>query len=145
MSESGRVFFDTSVLIAACNAEQPGNAESLRLLASAARETSACGAHTLAEVYAVLSRLPGGRRRRPELAGQLISQITDRVTVVPLTAEEYQDTIRSASLSGVAGGTIYDALMLACARKISADRIYTWNVRHFQMVAPDLAERIAEP
>ncbi len=145
MSESGRVFFDTSVLIAACNAEQPGNVESRRLLAAAARETSACGAHTLAEVYAVLSSLPGGRRRRPELAGQLVSQIAGKVTVVPLTAEEYQDTIRSAAISGVAGGTIYDALLLACARKVNADRICTWNVRHFQMVAPDLAEQIVEP
>jgi hypothetical protein len=34
---------------------------------------------------------------------------------------------------------------LACAREIQAERIYTWNVKHFQMVAPDLAGRIATP
>jgi predicted nucleic acid-binding protein len=45
----------------------------------------------------------------------------------------------------LSGGIIYDALLIACARKIDAERIYTWNVRHFQMVAPDLAERIVEP
>lgn len=145
MSEPRREFFDTSVLIAACNAEQSGHEESRHLLAAATREASACGAHTLAEVYAVLSRLPGGRRQRPELAERLVRQIADRVTVVPLTAEEYLDTIRSAARSGVAGGTIYDALLLTCARKVNTDRIYTWNVRHFQRVAPDLAEKIVAP
>lgn len=145
MSESAREFFDTSVLIAACSPEQPGHEESRRLLAAATRGTSACGAHTLAEIYAVMSRLPGGRRQRPELAERLVSQIADKVSVVPLTAEEYRDTIGSAARSGVAGGTIYDGLLLTCARKVDADRIYTWNVRHFQMVAPDLAGRIAEP
>jgi hypothetical protein len=35
--------------------------------------------------------------------------------------------------------------LLACARKIQAERIYTWNARHFQMVAPDLAGRIMTP
>jgi hypothetical protein len=28
---------------------------------------------------------------------------------------------------------------------VNAERIYTWNVRHFQRVAPDLAERIVAP
>jgi len=145
VSEREREFFDTSVLIAACSPEQPGHEESRRLLAAAMSGTSACGAHTLAEIYAVLSRLPGGRLRRPELAERLVSQIADRVSVIPLTAEEYRDTIRSAARSGVAGGTIYDALLVACARKFCAERIYTWNVRHFQTVAPDLAERIVTP
>jgi predicted nucleic acid-binding protein len=46
---------------------------------------------------------------------------------------------------GLAGGIVFDALLLACARKVDAERIYTWNVRHFRMVAPDLAERIVTP
>ena len=35
--------------------------------------------------------------------------------------------------------------VLPCARKIQAEKIYTWNVKHFQMVAPDLADRIVTP
>ncbi len=42
-------------------------------------------------------------------------------------------------------GTIFGALLLAWARKVSAVRIYTWNVRHFQLVAPDLKDRITTP
>jgi predicted nucleic acid-binding protein len=40
---------------------------------------------------------------------------------------------------------IFDALLLACARKSHAERIYTWNEKHFRMVAPDLADRITNP
>jgi hypothetical protein len=39
----------------------------------------------------------------------------------------------------------HDALLLACARMVQAEWIYTWNVKHFQMVAPDPAERIVTP
>ena len=145
MKAPGRVFLDTSVLIAASDTNLPGHEKSRLLLEAAARESCACGAHSLAEVYAVLSRLPGDRRQRPGLALQVVEQIANRVTVVPLTAEEYAGTIRNAAQLGIAGGTIYDALLVACARKAHAEWIYTWNLRHFRLAAPDLAERIVEP
>ena len=40
---------------------------------------------------------------------------------------------------------IYDAIILAYARKIRATAIYTHNVKHFQRIAPDLANIIREP
>jgi predicted nucleic acid-binding protein len=46
---------------------------------------------------------------------------------------------------GITGGAVYDALQLACARKIAAERIYTFNVRHFERIAPALASRIVAP
>jgi predicted nucleic acid-binding protein len=138
-------FLDTSVLIAASDAGDNRHAPSFALLAAATKETTACGAHTLAEVYAVLSRLPGGRRLRPELAGKFVEQILDSVAVIQLTVEEYGATIRNAAQLSLGGGIVFDALLLACARKVKAERIYTWNVRHFRMVAPDLAERIVTP
>jgi predicted nucleic acid-binding protein len=139
------IFLDTSVLIAASDAEDSRHERSFFLLASATRGTTACGAHTLAEVYAVLSRFPGGKRQRPAFAGRLVEQIAERMTVVPLTVDEYSQTIRKAAQSLLAGGNVFDALLLACARKVGAEQIYTWNVRHFRMVAPDLAGRIVTP
>ena len=140
-----KIFLDTSVLIAASDADRRDHLASRTLLAQATKETTACGAHTLAEVYAVLSVLPGGKRQRPEIAGRLVEQIIERLTVVPLTVHEYAGTIRETARSSLAGGIILDALLLACARKVDAERIYTWNVRHFKMVAPDLADRIMTP
>jgi predicted nucleic acid-binding protein len=140
-----KIFLDTSVLIAASDADRPDHPASYPLLASATRETTACGAHTLAEVYAVLSRLPGGKRQRPELAGRLVEQIIERMAAVPLTVEEYAETIRKTARASLSSGIVFDALLLTCARKVNAERIYTWNVRHFKMVAPDLADRIVTP
>jgi predicted nucleic acid-binding protein len=65
--------------------------------------------------------------------------------VVALDPEEYITAIRDAAKLRIAGGTIYDALLVKCARKVGAQRIYTWNVLHFKLVAPDLAERIFTP
>jgi predicted nucleic acid-binding protein len=138
-------FFDTSVLIAASDAADPRHASSHSLLAAATPETAACGAHTLAEVYAVLSRIPGGKRVRPEFAGVLVDQIVARMTIVPLTAEDYTATLHEAARMGLSGGIVFDALLLACARKVDAERIYTWNERHFRLVAPDLVDRIMTP
>jgi predicted nucleic acid-binding protein len=138
-------FFDTSVLIAAHDASRPGHEASLLLMQKAARDHCACAAHSLAECYSVLSRLPGGWRQRPDFAGALIEEIASRMTVVALTAQEYLATLQSAAQLRIAGGTVYDALLLACARKVNAERIYTWNERHFKLVAPNLAERIVTP
>ena len=138
-------FLDTSVLIAASDAADPRHPGSRSLLAAATPSTAACAAHTLAEVYAVLSRIPGGKKVRPEFAGLLVEQIAARMTVVPLGSDEYSATLRETARMGLSGGIVFDALLLACARKIEAERIYTWNVRHFRLIAPDLADRIVTP
>jgi hypothetical protein len=43
------------------------------------------------------------------------------------------------------GGRIYDALHPRCAHKAGADWIYTFNVRHFQQMAPELEGKICAP
>jgi predicted nucleic acid-binding protein len=145
MSEPVKVFLDTSVLIAANDNDHEKHAESRPLLAAATQENCACGVHSLAETYANLSIVKGSRQQRPETALRLVQQIAGRMTVIALDPEEYITAIRDAARLRIAGGTIYDALLVACARKVDAGRIYTWNVRHFQLVAPDLAERIVTP
>ena len=67
------------------------------------------------------------------------------MNVVPLAAQDYVEAATSVAMQGLGGAMIYDALLLQCARKVNAEVIYTWNVRHFQRLAPDLAERIRTP
>ena len=74
-----------------------------------------------------------------------IDRIVDRFQTVTLTTSEYLSTIRRVSDLGLPGGIVYDALLLARARKCKADVIYTFNERHFTRVAPDLADRIRTP
>jgi predicted nucleic acid-binding protein len=40
---------------------------------------------------------------------------------------------------------VYDALLIECARHSKADRIYTFNLHDFRLLAPDLIERLVAP
>jgi predicted nucleic acid-binding protein len=74
-----------------------------------------------------------------------VETFLQRLTTVALSADDHLETLRRTANLGYSGGMIYDALHLACARKIDAEQIFTWNVRHFRVVAPDLADRIVTP
>jgi predicted nucleic acid-binding protein len=76
---------------------------------------------------------------------QFIESMQQQTTMITLDEGEYFETIDAMSRRGMSGAVIYDALILACARKVQAERIYTWNLRHFRAVAPDLAARIVTP
>jgi predicted nucleic acid-binding protein len=133
-----RFFFDTSVLLPCFFENHIYHEASLRVFLEANKEQSCCGAHSLAELYANATRLPGKNR----LGGD---QARDRLAIVALTPEEYYSTISDAAAEGIVGGTIYDALLCRCAVKAEAELIYTWNVRHFQQFSEDIAKRLRTP
>jgi predicted nucleic acid-binding protein len=81
----------------------------------------------------------------PEQALLFVEEVCGRLSTVSLSADEYQETIRGAVDRGLTGGRIYDALLLRCAEKAKAEVIYTWNLKHFRAVAPELADRIQTP
>ena len=64
---------------------------------------------------------------------------------ISLPGAEYLRVLEAAQGLGVRGGAIYDALILACARKAKSRTIWTLNARHFILFAPDLSSRIREP
>jgi predicted nucleic acid-binding protein len=61
------------------------------------------------------------------------------------SAEDYIKLLDNAGPVGARGGAICDLLLLACARKVKARKIYTLNHRHFCALAPDLADKIVSP
>ena len=138
-------FLDTSTLIAAFLENDQRHAECRALLLRMRPQTAACSAHSLAEFYSVLTRLPAPLRLKPEQAWLLLEDVHQRLTPVALTSAEYLREMRRIAQSQIPGGQVYDALILAAARKCDADRIYTANLRHFQSLAPDLAGRITTP
>ena len=72
-----------------------------------------------------------------------LSQVREHLALVTLNEDEYYVAIEQASARGITGGTIYDVLLAACAQKVRAETIYTWNVRHFQQF--DLGSLIKTP
>jgi len=138
-------FFDTSVLVAAFWGGHVHHVPSLQRFAAAEKRRSACGIHSLAEVYAVMTALPVKPMIPPEQALLFVEEVRHRLTLVSLSAEEYFAAIQNAASRGFTGGRIYDSLLLACAAKCKAQVVYTQNLKHYQSLAPDLAPRIQTP
>jgi predicted nucleic acid-binding protein len=89
------------------------------------------------------TRLPGKHRLSAAQLMLCVGEIRERLTLVALADPEYYSALEHAASLGTAGGTIYDALIVACAVKIKAETIYTWNRRHFDQL--DLPGRIESP
>jgi predicted nucleic acid-binding protein len=138
-------FFDASVLVGAFWRGHPKHEASLNLVSAANKKKSACGAHTLAEVYATMTALPVKEVIPPEQALLFLQEIRDRLTIVTLTQDDYFETIERAAARGFSSGRVYDALILHCAAKVKAETIYTWNLKHFQAIDPHQADRIRTP
>jgi predicted nucleic acid-binding protein len=140
-----KAFFDTSVLIPVFMEDHEHHRASLKVFVEAGHRDGCCAAHSLAEVYATLTRLPGRHRLGGEQALLFLEDIRERLAVVALDEREYYTAIREAAAAGLVGGTIYDALLAHCALKAKADTIYTWNIRHFEQFGQGVAERLRTP
>jgi predicted nucleic acid-binding protein len=138
-------FFDTSVLVAAFWGGHRDHAASIRLLGAANKKQSTCAMHTLAEVYAAMTALPIRPILPPDQVMLFVQEVRDRLTLVSLDESEYFETIQQAASAGFTSGHVYDVLLLRCAVKVKAQTIYTWNLKHFQAIAPGLAARIRTP
>jgi predicted nucleic acid-binding protein len=138
-------FFDTNVLVAASVGEHPHHIASLARLAHYGAGGGACAAHTLAEVYSNLTRFPRGYGIAPLDALHILEHIRETFHIVALTPRETLLTIEACAELDLRGAIVYDALLIACARKIKARHIYTHNIKHFRLVAPDLTSIIVEP
>jgi predicted nucleic acid-binding protein len=139
------ILLDTSVLVAAMVEAHPRHTSALPWLqrAKSKAETGLVAAHSVAELYAVLTTLPVQPRITPAVAQELIQHdVLDILEVVPLSAEDYARVIKQLSQCGIVGGATYDALILQAAVRAGADQIVTLNDSDFLRVAPDLADRI---
>ena len=103
-------------------------------------------AHSLAELYSVLTTLPLRFPVSPEIAQRMIAHnILSTFQVIPLMADDYQAVITHLSRMALSGGIIYDALIGHAAIKANADQISTLNAKDFHRIYPDLAARIVVP
>lgn len=88
-------------------------------------------AHSLAETYSVLTRLPGDARVAPADAVRLID--ANMGATVPLPDGVTADVHRLLARSGIAGGAVYDALVGLAAREESL-QLMTRDARQVEQV-----------
>jgi len=137
-------FFDTSVLVPLFYRDHVHHGPSQELFIQFTQSTGCCGAHSLAEVYATLTRMPGKRRISGEQAMLFIGNIRDRLSIIGLNGDEYADALEASAVLGIVGG-IYDAMLAQCAFKAKAEAIYTWNTRHYALCGQEIVARLRTP
>lgn len=140
-----KAFLDTSVLVATFYADHEHHAPSIDLFLRFGKKAACCGAHSLAEVYATLTGMPGKRRVSGDEALLFLGDIRERLTLVALDEREYFQTAQASAAAGLASGAIYDAILGHCALKAKAAVIYTWNTKDFLRLSPAIAGRVKSP
>ena len=142
------ILFDTSVLVAAMVQAHPAHERAVPWLQRVKAQTDSgiASAHSIAELYAVLTALPVQPRISPGLASRLIHEnVLTTCQIIPLTQADYEAVIARLAEQGLAGGVTYDALILHAATKAQVDVIVTLNERDFSRIDPNLADRITAP
>jgi predicted nucleic acid-binding protein len=143
------IFFDTTVLVAASAQSHPhfSRARPAFLRVAAGKDKGFMSAHSIAEVYAALTRLPVHPRIHPtEAARIVVENILPCFDVVPITKRDYLAVLKSMGDEGFPGAKIYDALLLRCASNCEPDWVYTFNLADFrQLASPLLQHRICAP
>lgn len=139
-----KVLFDTSILVAAILEDHPQHSKSLPWLQRVQVEEiqGFVSTHTLAELYAVLTRLPRSPRINPMLAQRLLGENLNKFFTVVLTAEDYQATLARMVRLNLSGGIIYDALIAQAAVKANVDVLLTLNPNDFTRFGEDVAQLI---
>lgn len=103
-------------------------------------------AHSLAELYAILTTLPVHPPISPSDAKRLIQHnIAEKLEIVFLSDQDYIQVIEYLAALGIIGGATYDALILRAAANAKADLVVTLNEKDFQRVYPNLADKIVAP
>jgi predicted nucleic acid-binding protein len=140
-----KAFLDTSVLVATFYADHEHHAPSIDLFLRFGKKDACCGAHSLLEVYATLTGMPGKRRVSGDEALLFLGDIRERLTLIALDEQEHFQVAEAAAASGLAGGAVYDAILGHCALKAMAQVIYTWNTNDFLRLSPAIASRVKNP
>ena len=143
------VFFDTGVLLAASERSHPqyGPARQAMLRVVSGADKGFVSAHTIAELYAALTRLPVQPRIQPVEALQIVNEnVLPYFESVSIKRKDYIEALQAVASRGWSGEKIHDALVLGCAAKCDPDRIYTFNLADFRLLTPEsLRDRICSP
>lgn len=140
-----KVFFDTSALIPVFLEDHIHHERSLVAFLAAGKGQAFCSAHSLAELYATCTRLPGKHRLSGEQVLRFLESIDEHLATVTLDNSEYVSVIHHSAGLGIVGGAIYDALIASCAIKAKAGVLYTWNLQDFRRLGPDIEAIVRTP
>ena len=142
-----KLLFDTSSLIAAFVGSHTAHKAAWEWLEQTLEGThqGLVATHTLAELYAVITRLPLRPAIPPSTALQLIEENLEGFQRVALSASDYRAVLQRLEKLGLAGGAVYDALIAQAALKSKAEYLLTLNPGHFRRLGQDVEALVRVP
>jgi len=143
-----KILLDTSVLVAGIVKTHSSHSRAIVWLQKANDRAfdGVIAAHSMAELYSVITALPLRPRILPGTIQELIKHdLLNVFQIVSLSEQDYVTTIDHMTALGLIGGAIFDALIMQAAVKANVDQIVTFNTKDFQRVNPSLADRIVSP
>ena len=140
-----RCFLDTSVLVPVFYGDHVHHGASFDLFVRLEPASGCCAAHSLAELYSTLTRMPGRHRISGDQAMLFVGNVRERLKIITMDEEDYAAALARSARVGIVGGTTYDALLAHGAAKSGAETIYTWNIRHYRLCGADIDERLKTP
>lgn len=104
-------------------------------------------AHSLAELYSKLTRIPfaAGTLTAAKVQQIIETDINPVFEVISLSGDHYLTVVKHLAQQNLVGGIIFDALIFYAAVKAEADQLLTLNPKHFRQIYPEFAERVIEP
>ena len=142
-----KVLFDTNILVAATIEAHPNHAISLPWVQQV-RSRSIEGyisAHSIAELYAVMTRLPLSQPLSPQQVHDMIVNNLESFHSVNLENNDYLEIIRNVARLNITGGGIYDAIIAQAALKANVDTLLTVNAKHFTRLGENIAKLVRDP
>ncbi|MBM3234919.1 type II toxin-antitoxin system VapC family toxin [Candidatus Poribacteria bacterium] len=143
-----KMLLDTSVLVAAMVESHPMHERAFPWLQRIKDGTDVglVAAHSIAELYAILTTLPVQPRISPAISKPLIRHnVLEICEVVSLSGEDDAAIIEHLSEASIVGGVTYDALILYVALKVDVDYVITLNEKDFRRIYPNLADKVISP
>lgn len=139
------VAFDTSVIVAATLGQHHFHARAwawLQAVETDRLDGTVCP-HALAEVYSVLTKIPGALTYADARA--VVRRLAQVFVVHAPNLETYELAVERCADRGMGSGSVYDALHLVHAEQARADALVTFNASHFLRLAQLNGPRIIVP
>ena len=90
-----------------------------------------------------MTGLPIQPRLSPLVAHRLIQEnVLAKARIIETGREDYEAVLKRVTRLGLAGGCIYDALIVQAALKANANTLSTFNGAHFERVWPEAGDRL---
>ena len=140
-----KILFDSSVLIAAFVESHPKHKSALLFLTKAKNGEFELivSAHTILEIYSVLTSAPFKPKISPDIAKKLIENNIKRIAKISYISDrdcfKIIDKMCDADLKG---GIVYDAIIVECALKSKVNEIITLNPKDFSRLSANNSLRI---